>query len=807
MNKILIMNDQYNIMDKIRLLINSFRKEKGFGILNILGLSVGMTMSLLIIWYLQYQTSFESHLNGEGRIYRLISKDKNNGQLSFGNPLPLTQAIQSDYPGIANVAALSSLRLYTITAGESKFSINGSTVTRNIFELLNTSLLAGSDKNALAQPGSSVLSQKCAQKLFGQSNPIGQTIKVETLGGERLLTIQGIMKNPPGNSEFQAEMYLNWETMNPPGWEKNWWWTGTHILVKLLNDGQRKDFEQKINTILSRHEAPFIKGRFEFQLIPLKASHFRPDIENPLTAPVSLQLLKILSIVAIFIIIIACINFVNLALGQTQKNTKEVGIYKVLGASRTKLAINFLIVTFQKVILAAVIALVLVLVLTKEFTELTLINSSNPFSEPALWIVLLGVVIVSTLLSGLYPALIISRPNPMELISDRKRNNPGLNIFRKVLVVGQISIATILITAVLFIFKQLTFLKEHDLGFNKEGLVALDVSSLNNNLSILRRKAAALQQEISKEAVQNGIENIGAMETIPGVYAKNNFTIYNPDNLDVYTAVSVGIDENFSNVLKIPITEGRIFSKDVASDNEKIMINETLKRKLGWRSIENKQIAVFRKENKLDVIGVFKDININSLAQNVPPMIYWYKDYSYPQYMAFRIKSGQEKKAIALIKSEWGKISEGSPFNSFSVADRFNSMYENEERLSKIIGAFCLVAVILSCFGLLAHMALSVSHRTKEIGIRKVNGARIIEILTMLNKDFVQWVSIAFLISAPITYYIMHKWLENFAYKTELSWWIFALAGLVALAVALLTVSWQSWKAATRNPVEALRYE
>jgi putative ABC transport system permease protein len=416
-------------------------------------------------------------------------------------------------------------------------------------------------------------------------------------------------------------------------------------------------------------------------------------------------------------------------------------------------------------------------------------------------------VLVSGLLAGLYPALVISRPKPIELLRNSRNGSFAPGIFRKLLVAVQLSIATILIISVLFIFKQISFMKNHELGFNKKGLVALDLSLLEGGVDVWRRKAVILEQEVSKQAIQNGIESIGAMESIPGMGCKNGFTVYNTDNLEAYTVNSIGIDENFSEVLELPLIEGQNFSKDQAADQNAILINETLKRKLGWSSIENKQLALFSKDYKVNVIGVFKDMNISSLAQNIPPMIYRYKENAYPQYMAFRAKAGQEDKAISLIKSEWGKISDDKPFSTFSVADRFNFMYRDEECLSKIIGAFCLIAVMLSCFGLLAYVALYISQRTKEIGIRKVNGASVSEVISMLNKDFVKWVFIAFIIATPIAYYVMHKWLENFAYKAELSWWIFAISGVLALGIALLTVSWQSWKAAIRNPVEALRYE
>jgi putative ABC transport system permease protein len=796
-------------MNAFKLLKNSFKKEKGFGLLNIFGLSVGMTMSLLIIWYLQYQTSFESHIPEAGKIYRVISKDKGNGQLSFGNPLPLAKAIHSDYPGVGEVAALSPSNVFPVTVGDLKYDINASTASMNIFEMLDTDFLMGSGKTALLEPGSSVISQSCAQKLFGQEIPIGQVFKMDTFGGEKIFTVKGIIKDPPVNSEFQAEMYLSWETMNPPDWEKYWWWSGTHIIVKVLNEVQKTDLEQKINTILDRHEAPYVNGRFDFQLIPLKDSHFRTDIVNALATPVSSRLIWMLAIVAVFIIVIACINFVNLAIGQSEKNAKGTGICKVLGASRMKLAINFLTVTFLKAIIAMVIAVEFASLLFEPFQKLTFMRGYNPFEGKTTWIVLFGMVVLSGLLSGLYPAVIITRPKPIDLLSNQKSKSQTQYNSRKLLVVMQFSISIFLIIAVLFISKQILFMKNHSLGFNKEGLVAINISSLENRQDegALQRKVEVLEQEISKRASQNGILALGATEAIPGDVFKNGFTVYNPDNLNTYTVVAVGIDENFSDVVELPVIEGRNFSNELVSDKGAILINETLKRLLGWSSIENKQLAIFTKDFKVNVIGVFKDMNINSLNQDIPPMIYRYKENAYPQYLIFRAKPEQISSSLSLVKTEWEKISDGKPFNSFFVAAKFNAMYGNEERLSKIIGVFCLIAVMLSCFGLLAYIALLIHHRTKEIGIRKINGARVSEIITMLNKDFVKWVAIAFLIATPVAYYTMHNWLQNFAYQTELSWWVFSLAGIIALSIAFLTISWQSWRAATRNPVDALRYE
>ena len=793
-------------MNIFKLFKNSVKKEGGFGLLNIAGLSIGMAMSLLIIWYLQYHLSYNSHVPEKENIYRVVSKDRSNGTLSFGNPLPFAFFIAEDYPGVGEIAAMSPINTFPATVGDLSLDIRASATNGDIFKMLGSRFLVGSE-SSLSESGNTVITRSCAQKLFGDTDPVGQLVSIKSYSGEILFTVSGIIDNPPANTDFIPEMYLSWESMNPPDWKTKWWWGGTHVLAKLVNDKQKEDLEQKINTILERHQADFINGRYDYQLIPLSESHFRTDIGNPLNAPVSSVLLWILGIVAGFIIVVACINFINLSIGQSERNAKETGISKVLGASRNGLLSNYLVVTLLKVSIALILAIILVSYLKTPFERLTLINNFNVYSNHTIWFVLLGMMLVSGLLSGLYPAFLISRSNPVALLSTGSRNKKTGNTFRKILAISQFTIAIILIISSLFIFKQISFLKHHGLGFNKKGLLAVDISSLDNNSGNLENKARLFEQEILKRSEQNGISKIAAMEAIPGSVYRNGFTVFNPDNENSYTAVSVGIDESYAGLLEQPILEGRNFSAEIASDAGAVLINETLKKMLGWETVEDKHLSLFSKDYKIPVIGVFKDVNIGSLKQAVPPMIYRYKENAYPEYVVFRINPGFENTAMATIKTEWDKLFEGERLEWFFVADKFEMMYGNEERISKIIGAFCLIAVLLSCFGLLASVSFSVVRRTKEIGIRKVNGAGTGEVVSILNCDFIKWVAVAFVIATPIAYYAMNRWLENFAYKTGLSWWIFIFAGVLALGIALLTVSFQSFKAATRNPIESLRYE
>jgi len=350
-------------------------------------------------------------------------------------------------------------------------------------------------------------------------------------------------------------------------------------------------------------------------------------------------------------------------------------------------------------------------------------------------------------------------------------------------------------------------MKNHDLGFDKDNLIGLDISSVEIDLARLKEKTEVLLQEISRASHGNSIIEVGAMEAIPGTIFRNSFAIFETGNPEPYSVVSVGVDENYCELLKLPIIEGRNFSGRLASDRQAILINETLKKTLGWTTIEDRRLALYYENNKVDVIGVVKDININSLSRPIPPMIYQYKQNAYPQFIAMRAESGKERQALAALQSKWQEVFGEQPMKWFFVNEKFDALYGDEERLSKLIGAFCAIAILISCFGLLATAALATRRRAKEIGIRKVNGAKVWEVMALLNRDFAKGTIIAFFIATPVAWLAMIKWLQNFAYKTGFSWWIFALAGAIALEIALLTVSWQSWRAATSNPVESLRYE
>jgi putative ABC transport system permease protein len=412
--------------------------------------------------------------------------------------------------------------------------------------------------------------------------------------------------------------------------------------------------------------------------------------------------------------------------------------------------------------------------------------------------------------SGLYPAIVFSKPSLVNLLLQKREAAKNKMTLQKGFVVLQFTITIILATTLLFIVKQVSFLQNHDTGFIKENLITIPVRSLGNNGNERMKNTTLFIQNLEKYQAQYGYGKASITEFVPGFGFRNNFKILPDEN--TYPVglelLSCDIDENFMDVFGLRMIEGRFFSKDHTTDIDALIINESAFKKLGWNSIDGKRVGLFSKDNRKEIIGVINDINVSSLQYPIEPMIYQFgRHHGYPGNVTIRLNPVKKSESVNFIRTQWMKLFPGIPFEFESVNEKYREAYGEEDKLIKIIGIFSALAMLLSLFGILALSKLECENRTKEIGIRRVNGARIFEIQTKLNYDFLKWVAIAFIIACPIAWFATHKWLENFAYKTELSWWIFVLAGLLALVVALLTISWQSWRAATRNPVESLRYE
>ena len=441
--------------------------------------------------------------------------------------------------------------------------------------------------------------------------------------------------------------------------------------------------------------------------------------------------------------------------------------------------------------------------------ELSQRNISINFADGKIILSVMVFGILTGVLSGIYPALLFSRYQPIQILHSRITTHRSKTGIRKGFIIAQFVITIILIISQLFITRQISFMKNHYLGFNDEDLVSipLHVKDESKRLEFAKIFAESLQ----REANVFDIKGVSLTENVPGQNFPNRFAVIPEESSpeDSREMVVTSIDEHFSNVFQVPIVSGRILTDTISSDRFKnVMINEAGARKLGWDNPIRKKLRFKHEEESVTVIGVLKDINIRSMQTQIEPVVYRYTGANWlAGYVTLRIDQRYYSQTIKLIKETWEELAPGAPFQYFFIKDKYNEKYREEERLSKIVGTFTILAIFLSCLGLFALIAYLSLRRTKEIGIRKINGARIIEIMYMLSIDFIKLVVVAFIIACPVALYAMHKWFQNFAYQTELSWWIFGLSGIIAMGIAILTVSFQTWRAATRNPVDALRHE
>ena len=791
----------------LRIYLRNLFIYKKFAFINIIGLSVGVTISLLILLYVRFETSFDSFNPNTESIYRVVAKNNQDGSVRASTPLALSDVLKKDYPEIDKVVGLMTTWDEIKVKNERFEDLKGAIVEKDFFELFNFPLTLGNQSTIFQDPFEAVITGKLANKLYGSVDPLGKTFEYEN----QTFTVTGIVEPLPSNSLFNIDFFLSdgYRYKSFPDLSERWYHFGLYTFIT-FKGAIPEGFEQKLSNIEKHYYPDFMKNRHHYLVTPFKGSHLNPALENDITPAVAPLYLWILSAIAIGILVIACLNFMNISIANAVKRNIDTGIKKVHGATSGAVISE----VFAEITIVVMISLVIsffgVHLLLPWFNGLIEKHIVVNFSDPVFWVGIAGFGIVTTLISGLYPAIVFSRPSPVKVLLQRRDTVKNKMTFQKSFVVLQFSIAIILGISLLFLFKQIAYLQHHETGFNKENLITIPVRLLGNDADEQLKNTALFSQALEKYQAQYGYGKSSITEFVPGFGFKNLFKIYPgegafPDGMEL---LSCDIDENFLDVFGLRIVEGRFFSANLASDYNAIILNESAFEKLGWKSIDGKWVGLFSKENRKEVIGVINDINVNSLQNPIGPMIYQFgRHHNYPGYLTIRLHPDKEEASVEFMKAQWMKLFPDIPFTFEGIEEKYKAAYGEEEKLVRIIGIFSILAMLLSLLGMLALSALECEHRTKEIGIRRVNGASIPAILAMLNTSFIKWVLLAFILACPFAWYFMQKWLENFAYKTELCWWVFAAAGAIAVAVSVLTVSVQSIRVAMRNPAEALRYE
>jgi putative ABC transport system permease protein len=786
----------------------NLQKNKGFTAINILGLSVGLTTCLLIVYYVVDEWSYDRYNTKAARIYRVDLEIKYGGRdASYAEvEPPMGDALKNNFPEIEKVvrlrpAAYSFSGKFDVKKGNENIRENNIIFTESaLFSVFTFPMIQGNPSTALNAPYTAVISESAARKYFNTTQVLG---KVLTINDTTNYSITGIIKDIPKQSHFIYDLFLSSSTL-PEFQDHNWnngGWS-TYVLVK--PETNVKNLEDRIQELANKHSDPVVtkNGNFErHSLTPLLSIHLQSDREQELGHNGSIQYVYIFSSIALFILLIACVNFMNLSTARSANRAREVGVRKVLGSERKYLVAQFLTESIMVTFAATVIAVFLSRVSMPLFNQISgkdlVINLSS-----ITWLLpsLIGVVLIIGFLAGFYPAFYLSGFQPIDVLKGKIAAGFKAGFLRSFLVVFQFSVSIFLIVGTLVIYNQLHYIHTKSLGYDRNQVLII------NNVNGLGRQARILNQEIRQIP---DVVNTTLSSYLPTGEDRNLTALFPDPDIDLKKAVLTEfwpVDENYINTLGIQIVMGRNFSNQMASDSSAIIVNQAYARLLGVKELLNKDI--YRDSygvQRFHIVGVIKDFHFNSLRENISPLVLTYGED--PGALSVKVKTTHLTALLGKIENKWKTMSPNQQF-SYSFMDQdFDAAYRSEQRIGQLFVAFSALAILIACLGLFGLATYAAEQRNKEIGIRKVLGANISEIVGILSIDFIKLVFIAILISCPLAWMLMNKWLQGFAYRVNLDWWIFAIAGLAALFIAFITISFQSIKAALANPVISLRSE
>lgn len=793
----------------------SLSRNKGFTALNILGLALGLAACLLIVLYVADELSYDRFNEKADRIYR-VNEDLKLGdskmQFAVAMP-PLAQTLKRDFPDVENTTRLRPTGFHVKKGSESILEPEVVFADGTVFDVFTLPLLYGDKSTALTEPNTVVLSASSALKYFNKLDVVGQILTVEN---NQSLKITGVMQDMPKQSHFYADFLESLATQNDSR-SNNWISSNFNTYVLFREGADPKKLEAQLPQLIRKYAAgdiqratggdinAFEKGgsHFKLSLMPLTAIHLHSNLVGEMAANSSAQYVYIFSAIALFILIIACVNFMNLSTARSANRAREVGVRKVLGSARKYLIGQFLTESILITLVGAIIALIVVAAVLPAFNNLagkTIALNIAMLSRlvPAL---LLSVLVIGCL-AGVYPAVFLSAFNPINVLKGTLASGFKGSKLRSSLVVFQFSISIFLITATLVIHSQLKYIQNRDIGYNRNQVLVI------KNSYELGNKAAIFKNEVKQLP---GVVNATLSGFLPTSGARASDAIFKDQSKDPKKSIMPQlwqVDHDYVTTLGMKVVAGRNFSDKMLTDSDAVLLNETAAKLLGYTNPINKTLYRPADNNTIKaitVIGVVKDFNFSSLRENVTPVVMFLTRNN--GNLGIKINTADMPALLSKIESKWKAFSPAAKIDySFMDAD-FDAIYRTEQRMGTIFIVFTTLAIAIACLGLFGLSAYAAEQRVKEIGIRKVLGASVYNIAQMLSMNFIKLVCIAVLIASPITYYVMQKWLQDFAYRITIPWWLLALAGMSALLIALITVSLQTIKAAVANPVNSLRNE
>ncbi|MDB5015254.1 MAG: FtsX-like permease family protein [Mucilaginibacter sp.] len=800
------------IKNLIKTAFRSLLKNKGFTILNALGLSVGLATCLLIIFYVVDEVSYDRYNTKADRIYRVTIEARLNGNAgSYAtSEAPMKDALKSNFPQIEKIARLipasnlfiSPQKYYVRKGAENILEKNIVFSESGLFDVFTLPMIDGSPSTALNEPHSAVITESTAKKYFNKTDVVGQTL---TLNDTSTYKITGVIKDIPAQSHFNYGIFLSFSTL-PESRVNSWGFAGLHNYLLLKPGTNVKKLESEITKIdIKNSFSPSTWGSngnyLRITLKPLLDIHLKSESIGELSQSGNMQYVYIFSVIAIFILLIACVNFMNLSTARSSNRAREVGVRKVLGSPRKYLMAQFLTESLLITFVSTVIALFLAWALMPLFNhmsgkDLSLTTQSLTWLLPSLLVIVLFI----GFLAGAYPAFYLSAFRPIDVLKGKISTGFKGGALRSFLVVFQFSISIFLIIGTLVIYNQLNYIHSKSLGFDRsQVLVIKNANVLGNRAKILKQQLKQLPGVVN--ATMSSYQPTGDERLKTGLFPDKIIDI-KKDVLSEFWS----IDEDYMSTMGIRLVDGRNFSKQMATDSAAIIVNEAFVKKFGFKDPLNK--IVYRDSYGIQpfhIVGVVKDFNFESLKDKISPLALVYA----PDNGAINVKihTADLANLMSKIENKWKELSPNQQFTYSFMDQDFDATYRAEQRIGTIFITFSTLAIVIACLGLFGLAAYAAEQRTKEIGIRKVLGANISTIVGMLSLDFIRLVLISILIATPLAWLVMQKWLQDFAYRTTIQWYTLAIAGATAIIIAFITISFQSIKAAIANPVDSLRSE
>ncbi|GJM35669.1 MAG: ABC transporter permease [Saprospiraceae bacterium] len=798
------------IQNYLKITLRRLFKDRAYTLLNIAGLALGMSCFLLIALYVLEEKNYDRWMPGHEQVQRIAMDITTvQGDHLFFAPASGTLAgALMEYPQVeaaTRILPASNERLLVTSEDrQQKFYESGLFYAdANIFEVFSYPLMEGDPATALSEPMSIVVSAEVANRFFGKRESyLGQVLVIEN----QPYIINGVLKDLPATTSFRPQIMASMEEFKGRRFLENWHATIFHTFIKTGVEVDVAAFEQQIAHIANKYVEKEIKNNaqgYRYFIQPLASIHLHSDLRYEFSKNNSATYLNIFILIALFILFIAGVNFVNLATARATRRAKEVGVRKVTGANRSQLIGQFLGESLMVSALAACLAFVLVQLALPMFNFIAdkQLASTDLFASSFIALAV-AVTLLAGLLAGAYPAWYLSRFEPAAIFQDKIAGRQGGLWLRNSLVVGQFVISIFIIVATLVVGKQLSFLKQQSLGFDQEQMLVVHAPGG----SMIGQKLGVLRQTFASHPAVSGVS---ASATIPGRGTSNNLIKSQEDPSRSTDMQLIQVDEDFLETYNIPLLAGRNISESLPSDTtgdlQSVLINEACLPVFGWQKPEEAIGKIFD-GGWGTVIGVVKDFHYTSLQTEVAPLMMFYSPRSF-EYLTLKVNTTNLSETMASLEQTWKAQVTSHPFTYFFLDEDFNKQYSSETRLGRLFNAFSLIAIMIACLGLFGLAAYSITQRTKEIGIRKVLGASVSSVVGLLSKDFLKLVIVAIIIAMPLAWLFMNRWLEDFAYRINLQWWLFALAGAGALAIAFLTVSFQSIKAALANPVKSLRSE